>query len=84
MQEKKELVETRATIEDLEAKLNEARDRLSDLAGTILESLPDKKKYFKLDEKFYTLKKRGNRYFVCVTDVEPGSWLKKDKKNGSD
>lgn len=65
-------------IEESEKSIVKDKEWLSRLLGEMKEKYPEAKKKFKWNDRWYLIKKRGDRNFITdYGEVEPGSWKRK-------
>lgn len=69
-------------LAELEKQIEESKQKLSQLA-TEAQSVNGGNASFKHGDKWYQVRRRGGKAFICEFDVPPGSWRKKNNNASS-
>lgn len=64
-------------LQKIEKRANELRSVISD---KLAEVVKEKGKSFHQGSKYFQIRMRGGKHYICESDVPFGSWLKKEKK----
>ena len=63
-------------LDQLEQQAEEVKMRISNFLEAVVQQ---RGKSFQQDGKWYQIRKRNGKHYICEFDVEPGSWLRKSK-----